>query len=75
MAGQALEVETSADFEYFTMEELSTTPSSWIEWRTLSSIFGMRISGVSWKAAVLPSQIQTPILLSGLMKSLKVISS
>jgi regulation of enolase protein 1 (concanavalin A-like superfamily) len=75
MAGQALEVETTADFEYFTMEELPSISSVLSEWRTLSSIFRMRISSVSRKAAVLPSQIQIPILLRDLMKSLKVISS
>jgi regulation of enolase protein 1 (concanavalin A-like superfamily) len=35
-AGQVLEGETIADFEYFTMETLPTPSSGWSDWRTLS---------------------------------------
>lgn len=35
-AGQVLEGEAIADFEYFTMETLPTLSSGWSDWRTLS---------------------------------------
>jgi regulation of enolase protein 1 (concanavalin A-like superfamily) len=36
MAGQALEVVTIADFEYFTIETLPSPSRGWSEWRTLT---------------------------------------